>query len=661
MADGYTYELRVKDLMSRAFARAGNAATQLFNRLNRGQRDFLATSGRIPNNIQQLEKRLTSLSQKRDVAFSTKEIRQYNQEIRQTEKQLDKLRDQPPDGFLSRLRSAKGLISSFLLFGAFTGFARLGADLEQTRISFQTLTGSIEKGNELLADVDEFANMTPFSNSVLQENTKLLLNFGFAQERVIPTLQRLGDVSGGNAEKMNSLTLAFAQVSSAGKLQGQDLMQMINAGFNPLQEIARTTGESMAVLRDRMSQGAISAQMVENAFISATSEGGMFQGMMEKQSQSLGGKWSTFMGKLQSGIAKTAEKLAPVLGKIVDFAIQTISWLGKFPGMIKRNLDVLIPLGVAVVALVLALKGQAWWAAISMKGQAFWTGILTAKQWLLNIALNANPIGLIVAGIALLIAGIAAVVKKYDEWKDRLIVVSGPLSFLIKLIVTFGDHWKRIKEAFSMGGIMEGIKAIGVMLIDFMLAPLQYLLELASYIPGLGDIAGDSALTIKNMRRSLGIDVGDDNRTKDERLDDGIYQLSLINGSIDEKMKIFSNRISNLDMTDDQRLTLMDEARQRLIAAEESKKKRKDDRIAEEQALNTPGAFNEETDGVEETTEAIATGGKKQFILNVQIDKVLETVNQYVSDGQQSADELTDMVMDEFTRRLHGTFKAVGQ
>ena len=125
------------------------------------------------------------------------------------------------------------------------------------------------------------------------------------------------------AIKRNSKAhLAFAQVSSAGKLQGQDLLQMINAGFNPLQEISRTTGKSMASLKEQMSQGGITAKMVEQAFKSATAEGGMFNGMMEKQSQTLAGKWSTLVGKFQSKITELGEKSTPFLGRIVDFGIR---------------------------------------------------------------------------------------------------------------------------------------------------------------------------------------------------------------------------------------------------------------------------------------------------------------------------------------------------
>ena len=116
------------------------------------------------------------------------------------------------------------------------------------------------------------------------------MSFGMSAEEAQKRMKQLGDISQGDAEKFKSLTLAFAQMSSTGKLTGQDLMQMINAGFNPLEEISRKTGKSIGELKDEMSKGAISADMVAEAFASATSEGGRFYGSMEAQSKTFSGQ-----------------------------------------------------------------------------------------------------------------------------------------------------------------------------------------------------------------------------------------------------------------------------------------------------------------------------------------------------------------------------------
>ena len=159
--------------------------------------------------------------------------------------------------------------------------------------NFSTLLGSTEAAAKKVEELKKMAASTPFGMEDLAQATQTLLSFGIEADKTTPILKALGDVSLGNKEKFQSLALAFGQVSSSGKLTGQDLMQMINAGFNPLNEISKRTGESMEQLRDRMSKGAISAKEVEQAFISATSAGGQFYNGMESASKTMEGMIST--------------------------------------------------------------------------------------------------------------------------------------------------------------------------------------------------------------------------------------------------------------------------------------------------------------------------------------------------------------------------------
>ena len=182
-------------------------------------------------------------------------------------------------------------------------FLNLGLQMEQTRAKFEVMLGSVEKGNKMIADINKKANVTPFENEDLIKASELLLAFNYDASKLMPTLDMLGNVAMGDKNKLQGLTLAFAQMSSTGRLMGQDLLQMINQGFNPLVEISKQTGKSMAVLKKEMEGGKISSQMVEDAFRTATSEGGRFYNMMDKMSQKGLGKLSTFMGSLKIGRA----------------------------------------------------------------------------------------------------------------------------------------------------------------------------------------------------------------------------------------------------------------------------------------------------------------------------------------------------------------------
>jgi TP901 family phage tail tape measure protein len=133
----------------------------------------------------------------------------------------------------------------------------------------------------------------------------------------------------------------------------------------------------------------------------------------------------------------------------------------------------------------------------------------TIAQWNLNAALNANPIGAVILIIMALVAVVTVIIAKWDEWGAALSLFMGPLGFVISLIQSFRKHWDSITDAFSKGGIVAGIKRIGLVLLDALLMPVQQLLELLSKIPGLGGLAGGGAKWIKEMRHNLALDEND--------------------------------------------------------------------------------------------------------------------------------------------------------
>lgn len=212
---------------------------------------------------------------------------------------------------------------------------KYSSQMEQYITSFGTMLGSAEEATKLVNNLKEMGAKTPFETSDLAKASQTLLAFGTSAEDLLPTLQMLGDVSQGNKERFDSLTLAFAQVGSAGKLSGQDLLQFVNAGFNPLNEISKMTGESMAELKERMSAGGVSAEEVAEAFKHATSEGGQFYQAMEAQSQTFNGQMSTlkdnamsFIGELTLGVTNTLK----------DSVLPTVNgWLEELQSAFTSN------------------------------------------------------------------------------------------------------------------------------------------------------------------------------------------------------------------------------------------------------------------------------------------------------------------------------------
>jgi tape measure domain-containing protein len=214
-------------------------------------------------------------------------------------------------GGLSRFVGIAGIVAGVGLLTK--NIITSGVEMERTRVSFETFTGTAEKGNALIKQMNEFANVTPFDNKKVLDSAKTLMAFGVEAENIQPTLRLIGNISSGTGKDLKELAVIFGQVKSTGRLMGQDLLQLVNAGFNPLQEINRKTGRSMRDLKKDMSLGLIGFDQVTAAFQSATSEGGRFNNMMEKQSKTVGGRWSTLMGKLQMTGISMGESINPII------------------------------------------------------------------------------------------------------------------------------------------------------------------------------------------------------------------------------------------------------------------------------------------------------------------------------------------------------------
>ena len=240
------------------------------------------------------------------------------------------------DNALGSLGGSLGSLGS-LATGAAAGFALLklkeygqyavqtAGAFEQLAISFRVMTGSAQTGQELTDAIIKLGAETPMTAQQLSKAAQLLLSFGESADAIIPDLKLLGDITGGEINRFNMLSLAFAQVGANGKLMGQDLLQMVNAGFNPLQIMSQTTGKSMGELRKEMEEGRISFQMVRQAMEDATKEGGRYFGLMEQQSQSLNGRLST-LGDTWELVAKN---IGDVFMPIAKGAVELLINIGE--------------------------------------------------------------------------------------------------------------------------------------------------------------------------------------------------------------------------------------------------------------------------------------------------------------------------------------------
>jgi tape measure domain-containing protein len=238
------------------------------------------------------------------------------------------------------------IATGFAGFKVFEAF-KLASSAEQAAVAFEVLTGSVAESSKMLEQMRALAAATPLSFAGLQENAKVMLAFGVSVKDVIANLETLGDISGGDTEKMKSLTLAFSQSAAAGRLMGQDLLQMINAGFQPLEEISKKTGKSMFELKKEMEAGLISFDMVREAFIAATEEGGRFYKMMDKQATTLAGSIGITVDGIQQLSASMAAVFAPAVKDAVAQSTLLIDSMSKLKAVEVQSA---VAIGASVAA-----------------------------------------------------------------------------------------------------------------------------------------------------------------------------------------------------------------------------------------------------------------------------------------------------------------------
>lgn len=455
--DTLTFFLKMKDMMSGSLVKMGQTAKSTFDKVAtysanvKKKNDILGSSyDSLRNQIRAVENTIsksTSISQ-----------------IKAARKELDLLQRQASKhaGNSSRSRGGgmlSGAMGGLLPMMGVAGALALGGNMlnagmqaQARQASFEVIAGK-QAGSSLNKDLTKYAQDSIYGNEV-HSNAQTMLGFGISDKDVMKNTKMLGDIAMGDANKLQSLTLAFSQVSAAGKLTGQDLLQFINAGFNPLQQMAKDTGKSLSQLKEEVSAGAISFQDVEQAFTNATSAGGMFYGMTDKIAQTDFGKWEAFKGSLDGLMAKIGGGLAPILGSLITNVLE------PFVDIISVSIDFIEQYSEWFVILgagILAYQGYVWLAAAATKG-------VTAAQWLWNAAMTANPIGLVVAGIAALVVGIMLAWNKFEGFRK---VVYGLGDAFKQVFTNIGQFFKQIFSpifdainAFKEGRYADAGKAV---------------------------------------------------------------------------------------------------------------------------------------------------------------------------------------------------------
>ena len=311
------------------------------------------------------------------------------------------------------------------------------ASMESYLTNFKVMLGNEELAAAKLSELRKMAASTPFALSDLTEGTQILLQFGIAADDTTDVLKQLGDISLGNADKLQTLVRAYGKMSSAQKVTLENVNMMIDAGFNPLNQICDATGESMSDLYKRISDGRVSFEELQYAVQAATSEGGQFYNGMLEASQTFSGRMSTLKdnvaaltGELTSGLFAALGDLVVKLNDVVTSFLDSDEKMAQ----LKDTIGIATSVVAAAGAAFLAYKGYVALATAAEVAHTVATTAMTAAnaaaeagatglalaQAALNAVISANPVALLVSALAALATGLVTAYKTSETFHNAV-------------------------------------------------------------------------------------------------------------------------------------------------------------------------------------------------------------------------------------------------
>lgn len=409
-------------------------------------------------------------------------IKDFQAKMNQVQKDLNKMARQAQRGFgpiMDKIGGAAKLMGGLAAagFGAAT-FAgmKLNAELEQSEIAFTTMLGSAEKADAFLQQMRDFARKTPFEFNELQGAAKKMLAFGFSAEQVEPMLTAVGDAVaglGGGQELIDRVTLALGQMQAKGKVSGEEMRQLAEAGIPAWQMLADKFGLTTAEVMKLSEKGLIPAGEAIEALVTGIES--RFAGMMEKQSKSWLGLWSTLKDTASIFITDVIEPtFEQAKAKFSEFMERLDAWrdsgqLQKWAEQAQAAFQRFWAVASQVVnGLIAGGKFIAdYWGAIGpvLAGilggfLAFRTAIaviegVTIAMATLNAVMDANPVALIVLGVAGLTAAGVALYRNWETVSSKLHYIWAKLSANAEIF--FGRAIQSV-----LGGVLRAMEAVGL-------------------------------------------------------------------------------------------------------------------------------------------------------------------------------------------------------
>jgi tape measure domain-containing protein len=376
--------------------------------------------------------------------------------------------------------------------GGLGGGIKLAAELEQTGIAFETMLGSAGAAKAMMGELAGFAASTPFEFPGIAASAKQLLAFGVANTDAQSKLQMLGDISAGTGKDLQELAGIYGKIKSRGQLTGETLNQLAEAGVPIYRNLAASLGVAENAIAGMVSAGTVGFPQVDAALAAMTATGGQFSGLMAKQSQSLGGLWSTFTDTVSMGLASITQTifdafdvkgiLGGVIGQVGSFGAwvttQVAAWATPVINVAKSIYSAVQPymgyIAAGLAGIGLMIAGPAVVGAIGLIG-----GAIASLA-----AVIVSPIGLIVGGFAAIGAAVgmegiksavaatgAFISQNWQSWLDTAMRVGTSIYGFVS--GAFNGIWSVVQKvgagisaawtgAMNMLGIQTGETGLSV-------------------------------------------------------------------------------------------------------------------------------------------------------------------------------------------------------
>lgn len=532
-------------------------------------------------------------------------------------------------GIMSKLKGLAAMVG----IGAAAGKSfKLGMQDEVSQISFEVLFGGKDSAIKMMDEIAEYSKKA-YGKSAISQAVQLQSGFDIAQSEIMKNLKAIGNIAMGDTNKFNSLNLAFSQMSSTGQLMGQDLLQMINAGFNPLEQMTKTTGKSLIQLKEEMGKGLITANMVKQAFYDAAGAGGQYDNMINRIADSAQGLVNSALGKLEDKMINFYKWLEPywksILGVVNDLLDDPIATIQRLVDKATTAFPIISGLVIATTAAfvgqkvaILGLAAVQWVIAGLKSVLAAYemvvfavrnsTNLWTAAQWLLNVAMTANPVGIVVAAVAALIAVITYLIIKINGWGQAWEhTVNGA-----KLI--FQAYVESVKLYFNtmVNGLMIGINKIKEGWYEFKEAV------------GIGNSSENQKMLAQ---------INADTEARKKSIVDGAKKVAEL---ASQSKSEFGKAWNSLSWGKGSLADAINGTKDKLGIADAS--------VA---GMTNTGANPGSSVG-KETANSISTGGSKTTHITINLGKLVETISISKDGFRESAESMRDMIVDELTRAL---------